>query len=234
MDVAFLTPARQHDLSRYTPQCTSCGLILCELQPPHAPCPSCARPTLSPQALARLLLRVESDIQAQLALENEKREQRARERRERALAESGGGAFPSLPANEAPRSAADAARRVLTISNAKGKGKGKAVLTTTKTVKKEKEVHREEEEEGPEVVQRPRSPPLDPQRSVGELMKTLQWRIAEDRPWGDMKAVKRGEGWSYVEPMVIALPGEEGSGRRSKKKSQKGLGVDGRVVVGAR
>lgn len=232
----LLTLAREHGLSRYTPQCAACGLILCELHPAHAPCPSCARPTLTPPALARLLLRVEADIAAQLAIEAEKREQRAREKRERALAESGGGAFPSLPAHDAPQTAADAARRVLTLSAAKGKGRGKAVLTTTTTVRKDKEPSASAaEEESVQVVPRPRSPPLDPQRTVSELLKTLQWRVAEDRPWGDLKAVKRGDALHYIPPAVVAVPNEEGTGRRRKAKDKsKGLGVDGRVVVGSR
>ncbi|GAA5921710.1 hypothetical protein JCM1841_007099 [Sporobolomyces salmonicolor] len=45
--------AREHALSRFTPLCTSCSLVLCTLNRPSAPCPSCAHhPLLSPTLTA--------------------------------------------------------------------------------------------------------------------------------------------------------------------------------------
>ncbi|CAK9786937.1 hypothetical protein CC85DRAFT_328765 [Cutaneotrichosporon oleaginosum] len=226
--------ARLHDLSRYTPQCAACGLILCSLQPAHAPCPSCARPTLSPPALARLILRAEGDIAAQIAREQDERNAAERERKERLLAESGGGAFPTLPGGaRKPQSAAEAARKVLTIKSGqgKGKGRGKATLTTTTYMTVATPPTSSKEPQAPETVPRPRSPPLDPSRRAKEAAKALEWCVEQDRPWGDLKGERRGETWAYVEKLVIELPNEEGTGRR--RKAKKGLGADGRPVVGA-
>lgn len=49
-----------------------------------------------------------------------------------------------------------------------------------------------------------------------------------------MKLVKRG-GWNYVERAVLELVEEDKIGRRRRKgreNADKGLGVDGRKVVG--
>jgi hypothetical protein len=82
--------ARIHALSEYTPLCSSCGLILCALQPPHRPCPHCSAPLLTPSARAALLAQLE-ELRAH-ALEEEA-EAREREAQELRLAE---GAFPAL------------------------------------------------------------------------------------------------------------------------------------------
>jgi len=224
-----------HPLATYTPQCAACGLILCDLQAPHAPCPSCARPTLSPPALARLIQRVEGDIAAQLALEQDERDEAERQRKEKLLIASGGGAFPSLPGQQpAKPSSADVTRRVLTI-NKPSKGKGKATLTTTTyTPAAPSSSKAKVEEEAVETIPRPRSPPLDAHRAAKELAKALAWRTENDRPWADPKAERRGEMYEYIPPLVIELPNEEGTGRRRKAKQKKGVGMDGRVVVGAR
>lgn len=59
--------------------------------------------------------------------------------------------------------------------------------------------------------------------------------MENDRPWGDLKGERRGETWTYVEKVVVDLANDEGTGRRRKAKMKgKGIGVDGRVVVGAR
>jgi hypothetical protein len=63
----------------------------------------------------------------------------------------------------------------------------------------------------------------------------MAWRDTEDRPWGDMKLVKRG-GWNYVERAVLELMEEDKIGRRRRKgreNADKGLGVDGKKVVGS-
>lgn len=234
----LLTAARVHPLSTYTPQCSSCGLILCSLQPAHAPCPSCMRPTLSPPALARLIQRVEGDVAAQLSHEQDERDETERKRKERLLIASGGGAFPTLPggAPRAPASAADAARRVLTINKpAKGKGRTTVTATTyTSTPASSKPKAKEPETPVDDSVPRPRSPPLDEKRVDKELAKALAWRDENDRPWADPKAERRGEMWDYIPPLVIELAGEEGTGRRRRARQKKaGVGVDGRVVVGA-
>lgn len=233
-----LTVARVHHLSSYTPQCAACGLILCDLQPAHAPCPSCARPTLSPPALARLIQRVEGEVAAQLSHEQDERDEAERQRKERLLVASGGGAFPSLPGHAAKPSSADVTRRVLTIGKP-AKGKGRATIKTTTYTSTPATSSSKPQDDKPdiEVIPRPRSPPLDPKRVSKELAKALAWRDENDRPWADPKAERRGEVWEYVAPITIELPGEEGTGRRRKAKkgrSGQGIGMDGKVVVGAR
>ena len=228
-----LSPARVHPLSSYTPHCSHCGLIVCALHAPHLPCPSCAQPLLSPAQLARLLLRVQSEIDAQLALEQAEREETERERLARLAAESGGGAFPILPGGAHSRhTSGEQGRKVLTLG---GKaGKGRATLTTTFT---------RSTPTGPttpplptDIVPRPRSPPFEVGRIEKELSKVLAWRVEVDRPWGDLRADKKGEGWKYVEVVVPQSIMEDSEGRRKaarKKKPAKGVGVGGRVVPGA-
>lgn len=61
------------------------------------------------------------------------------------------------------------------------------------------------------------------------------WRKEEDRPWGDMKADKKGEVWTYVELPLSHWIEEDSEGRRkaAKKKGKDGRGEGGRVVPGA-
>lgn len=207
------------------------------MQPPHATCPSCARPTYSPPQLARLIKRVEGDIEAQYAHEQDVRDTRERERKEALLAASGGGAFPSLPGN-APRpgSSQPQAHRVLTIGAKKGKG-GRSTTTIKTTTKVTHTLSATASntpaEPEPDTLPRPRSPPLDEKRIAKEWAKSAEWRKENDRPWADPKLERKGEIWNYIEPTVVELLGEEGTGRRRKAKKAKNVGIDGRVVVGA-
>lgn len=191
---------------------------------------------------------MEGDVAAQLVREEDEREHADQLRKERLLAESGGGAFPSLPGGpgggRAGPSAADVTRRVLTIGKpAKGKGKGKATITTTTYTSVPMTPSSSSNPGTPapppdDTIPRPRSPPLEAKRVAKELAKALAWREDNDRQWGDPKAERRGEMWEYIPPLLIELPGEEGTGRRrranNKKKAASGTGMDGRVVVGAR
>lgn len=226
-------PARVHELSTYTPQCGACGLVLCALQPAHATCPSCARAVYSPPQLARLLQRVAGDIEAQYAREQEERDSAERARKDALLAASGGGAFPSLPGN-APRAAAQpSAHRVLTIGK-KGKGgRSTATLKTTTKITPAPSASNTLAEPEPDTLPRPRSPPLDAKRVAKEWARSAEWRKEHDRPWADPKLERKGEMWTYVEPTVVELLGEEGTGRRRKAKKARNVGIDGRVVVGA-
>lgn len=254
--------ARIHDLSPYTPHCPSCGLILCTLHPAHHPCPSCLHPILSPAALARLLLRIQDDVDAQLA-----REQAARDEVERAriAAVQAQAAFPYLSgtkgsgigtgvgsgplAQPVPGPPGSEGRKVLTIGS-KGKGKGKAKTTTLTTTytrptptpspqpgSSGANSNNKGDEIPSDIIPRPRSAPMEKNRTDKELDKALRWREEEDRPWGDQKVDKKGEGWNYLPLPVLAIGGEDQVGRRRKKKgmgtAQGGVGRDGRVVVGA-
>jgi hypothetical protein len=79
-----------HALSEYTPICSSCGLVLCALQPPYRPCPHCDTPLLTRPARAALLAQLE-ELRAQVL--KEEAEVREREAQELRLA---AGAFPAL------------------------------------------------------------------------------------------------------------------------------------------
>lgn len=79
-----------HDLSEYTPLCSSCGLVLCALQLPHRSCPHCATPLLAPPARAALIAQLEELRAYTLKEEAAAREREAEDLR---LAE---GAFPAL------------------------------------------------------------------------------------------------------------------------------------------
>jgi len=229
--------ARKHQLSRYTPHCPLCGLILCSLQKPHHPCPSCNRNLQTPAQLARLIQQVQSEVEDQLALEQSQQEQDERIRLERLALESGGGSFPILPgASHVPTpQTIDTGRKVLTIAG-KGKGKGKSSATLTTTYSRPTPTPSRPSTPPPtDHVPRPRSPPLDLVRGEKDLQKQINWRDTEDRPWGDMKLVKRG-GWNYMERAVLELVEEDKIGRRrrrGKENVEKGMGVDGRMVVGA-
>lgn len=84
--------ARMHPLARPGARlCLSCGLILCNLNPPYAACPSCATPVLSPHARTEMIASLHSDLEKQLADEERQREEA--ERRVQATE----GAFPTLP-----------------------------------------------------------------------------------------------------------------------------------------
>ncbi|KAH9967104.1 hypothetical protein BJV74DRAFT_889989 [Russula compacta] len=82
--------ARVHALSEYTPLCTACGLVLCDLHAPHRPCAHCRTPLLAPPARAALIAQLEELRAHTLAEEADAREREARELRR---AE---GAFPAL------------------------------------------------------------------------------------------------------------------------------------------
>jgi len=164
-------------------------------------------------------------------------EQEERIRHERIAQESGGGSFPVLHgSSHLPTPVvADTGRKVLTIGG-KGKGKGKPHATLTTTYSRPTPIASRAPTPPPtDIIPRPRSPPLDNTRGDKDLQKTMTWRDTEDRPWGDVKLVKRG-GWNYVERAVLELVEEDKIGRRRRKgreNADKGLGVDGRKVVGA-
>lgn len=188
-------------------------------------------------------MRLQAEIEAQLDKEQSLRDQRERDRRDRLIAESGGGAFPSLSAPTGTTSSAQGenARKVLTIGG--GKGKGKAILTTT--------IIRPAPAGSPgattqvvvpgDIVPKPREGPLDLPRIEKELNKVLKWREEEDRPWGDLKLDKKGDGWSYVELPVAEVVDDallDGRRRQARKKKNaqangQGKGENGRLVPGA-
>ncbi|ORY33732.1 hypothetical protein BCR39DRAFT_518914 [Naematelia encephala] len=244
--------ARVHTLSPYTPQCPHCGLALCNIHSAHRPCPSCHRPILNPAQLARLILRIQDEISAQIAKEQSVREEVERQRLARLVAESGGGAFPTLSSGPSSTSSTSTstsnARKVLSIGNNK---RGKSTITTTTYRTSPSQAATPIEPLTPpipdDIVPAPRMMPLEPARVEKEINKALAWREVEDRPWGDKKrspSAESGGGssvssiftsgigaWEYVEEPVIGVLDEGHEGRRKTKK--KGRGEHGRIVPGA-
>ena len=86
--------SRTHPLSLYTPQCMSCGLVLCSLNPPFHPCPfeACNAPLLADHAKRALVDQLSAQI-AQTIADEEDARRREDEARVRAA-----GAFPELGA----------------------------------------------------------------------------------------------------------------------------------------
>jgi hypothetical protein len=106
--------SRTHPLSLYTPQCTSCGLVLCSLNPPFHPCPSasCGAPLLADHARRTLVDQLSAQVAQAIADEEgaRRREDEARARAADAFPELGGGsAGASASASRQPRVVAAAA-----------------------------------------------------------------------------------------------------------------------------
>ncbi|TFK29701.1 hypothetical protein FA15DRAFT_752498 [Coprinopsis marcescibilis] len=82
--------AKVHDLSKITPICMSCGLVLCTVNLPQYSCPYCFEPLLSPLQRDAIVVQLEDDVIATIARETEAREKAIEDAR-RAI-----GAFPTL------------------------------------------------------------------------------------------------------------------------------------------
>ncbi|WVO12802.1 hypothetical protein L204_100410 [Cryptococcus depauperatus] len=220
--------ARIHGLNQYTPLCNHCALVLCQLHAPHLPCPSCGKLLYSHTQLTRLIQQVERDLEEQLDKERLEELEKGREREERLIAESGGGAFPMLGdsvnaigtgSNAVP---VGNTRKVLTIGS-NPKGKSKATLTTT-TYRTASTVPSRSKTPPPEhTIPRPRSIPVDKSKIEKEIAKLKQWRKEEKRPWGNMKLEKKGQALKYVEAdyIVMGQVNENHVGRRRKGKMKK-------------
>lgn len=92
-----LSLARRHPLSPFVPICPSCALVICSINAPTAPCPSCARtPLLSTDKVGQHVARLRSERDALVRREQRRvereREQEARERAAMRFPELGGGA----------------------------------------------------------------------------------------------------------------------------------------------
>lgn len=150
--------AQVHALSEYTPICSSCGLVLCALHPPHRPCPHCTAPLLAASARAALIAQLEELRADTLREEAVAREREAEEMR---LAE---GAFPALLSGGGGNAAARGA------GGGGGGGGGHRVLSVDSRMKRimvesysrpglENEEAEEEEEDG--IASRVPPPPWE-------------------------------------------------------------------------
>ena len=100
---AFAIAARMHPLSPYTPICRACGLILCELNLPHAACPHCSSALLIPAARTALVESLDTQIADTLAKEEDERARAVQ------VARAAAGAFPTLSASASASAAASRA-----------------------------------------------------------------------------------------------------------------------------
>jgi hypothetical protein len=198
--------------------CPSCGLILCGLQLPHLPCPSCHRPLLNPVSRERVKRKLQDEINDVLAKEQAERDRIEDERRQLLIAQSGGGIFPTLGGPQAKPSKTDTAtRRVLTIGNkpAAPKGKSKtgtttpnaAILTTYRSkiplsqAAQDALMDREERKKLGRV-ERPFTLDLDPVDEQAQRERAAKlnetWREKQGRPWGDIDFESQDMAIQYV------------------------------------
>ncbi|GAA5993385.1 hypothetical protein JCM5350_002158 [Sporobolomyces pararoseus] len=71
--------SRKHSISPFVPICTECGLVLCQLNSPLKPCPSCKRFPLLPQSLVESFVKsLKEDKESLLKKEKEDSEERKR------------------------------------------------------------------------------------------------------------------------------------------------------------
>lgn len=86
-----------------------------------------------------------------------------------------------------------------------------------------------------DTISRPRSPPFDAARADKEWAKVVAWRKEEDRPWGDIKADKRGDTLVYVELPISHCVEESSEGRRklAKKKKKEQALEERKAIPGA-
>ncbi|TRM63027.1 hypothetical protein BD626DRAFT_497358 [Schizophyllum amplum] len=199
--------AREHALSSYAPACTRCGLILCVLNGPQHLCPHCASPLLSPDAAARLIERLESELAATRAREEAAVVRAEQEARARA------GAFPTLsgaaPPMRTPSPAQNQAHKVLSLNS-----RTKKATVTTFTPAPPPPPPAQQQQEAPaepEPVRVP-PPPSEPHYS--------RKKADPQRPWKNLM----GEGARYVPPPKER---EGGQGKRRRRKGKEAQGGDG-------
>lgn len=105
--------------------------MLCHLQSPHLPCPSCKHALLTPLGRQRVIDRLNREIVAVEAREEHERLVREQEEQLRAIEASGGGAFPNLPGGAQASSSSQSkpqerSRKVITIGGGVASGGAKS------------------------------------------------------------------------------------------------------------
>lgn len=215
--------ARQHDLSPYTPLCPHCGLVLCVLQAPSLPCPSCHSPILSPAARSALLSRLSAELQNILMKEEALREAARIEQEQREIEARGGGAFPSLgpsqgsgagrnihapPVQQPP----EAPRKVISLSG--GKKGGRVVVSSFTPAPPPPPKPAGDQVEVDDVYDG--KTPVPPPPSEPDSMA----RTGTERRWEDL----RGGGMMYVQPFTSGRGRADGDSEAGSKRRRKGKG----------
>lgn len=118
-------PAREHPLSKYSPVCVHCGLVLCFLNLPHFCCPHCLSALLSEAQRSSLKTGIEIEISQVLT-----KEQKARDAAlERARQEAD--AFPTLVSQSSGSASRQPVRQAHVVLSIDSKTK-KATISTSK------------------------------------------------------------------------------------------------------
>lgn len=197
---ACFCQARTHPLSKYTPLCLQCGLVLCTLHAPYYPCPHCASQLTTPTAREALIQRITAEIAEVIAREHEQRE------RERQAVQQAAGAFPSLGSSTGRPQASipTQPRKVLSLN-----AQTRKVMVASYAP-------------APPATQTRSGadPQSEPERRVPPPPKEVDYvrgKGAEGRRWQNL----RDEGIVYVRPPAPRHSNAEGSrsGRRKKKKA---------------
>lgn len=219
-DISTLGVARMHPLSHYTPTCPHCGLILCSLQLPHLPCPSCQDWLLNPVSRERVKKKLQEEINDVLAKEQAERDRIQAEKRQLLEAESGGGMFPTLGGVQVKPEKETKTRRVLTIGGSKtapskgtkskpSSGTSTPILTTYRPkiplsqAAQDALLDREERKKMGRV-ERPFCFDLEPHEAREERQRKArlneEWKRKEGRLWADMEFASMGMEIEYVSP----------------------------------
>jgi hypothetical protein len=177
------------------------------------------------------------ELDAVLRAEAEEREKVEQAKREMVLAESGGGAFPSLTGATTAASVTASpvnARKVLTLGGGAGSKSSNATMTTyTKRKVAEGVMPPKSATNGPRVVRvpRPRCEPLSEKEANAIWEQDESGRNMLGRRFARMEEpVGSVPEAIYVPAKQERATGEEDGGKKRKKK---GKGVDGAVVPGA-
>lgn len=195
--------------------CPNCGLVLCSLQLPNLPCPSCTKPLLNAVSRERVKRKIQYEINDIVAREQAEKNRLEEEERRRLEAESGGGLFPTLGGSQAKTSKSDnATRRVLTIAQATGpKAKGKVTtpaatkLTTYRPKVPLSQAAQDalldrEERKKLGRVERPFcyefEPPHERAQREQRAKQNEEWKLKQGRLWGDIDLESMGLAIHYV------------------------------------
>lgn len=161
--------ARTHSLSKYTPNCLNCGLVLCTLQLPFHLCPHCSEPLVAQSSRDSLISRIEDELEQVLRKEEE---ERIRVQQEREQAQ---GAFPTLASSTGtaePRKPAQP-RNVLSVNSKTGKMK-MATYSTPSVLSGYMPEKGKERDKEREVREHP--PPAEIDYVQGITLKPTSWK----------------------------------------------------------
>lgn len=196
----------------------NCGLVLCSLQHPVLPCPSCRLSLLSqPSTQFALAAKLYVELDKVLQQEAEARESERLENLQRELEAAGGGAFPVLhPSAQSNHEARNEPRKVLSL-NTKTK---KATITTfsratiPQSAAEAASTVNDEDDLADVISHAERKTRVPPPKVAPDHAE----RTGTERRWEPLK----GGGAMYVQPPRVVQVGDSNSGTSSRRKKGKG------------